>query len=64
MVKRNRPRPKIESPCIQVCRMDLDTLICQGCGRSKDQITNWILYTDEQRATIMSQLENVQNTTQ
>jgi predicted Fe-S protein YdhL (DUF1289 family) len=37
----------IRSPCIRVCTYDKD-FICQGCGRTRDEITEWF-YTDDAR---------------
>jgi predicted Fe-S protein YdhL (DUF1289 family) len=40
----------VESPCIGVCNIDFDvTDICQGCGRSIDDIANWSVYTNEDK---------------
>jgi predicted Fe-S protein YdhL (DUF1289 family) len=38
------------SPCIKVCRLDLDDR-CYGCGRTRDEIARWSLMSlDERRA--------------
>lgn len=29
----------LASPCIQICRIEAG--ICQGCGRTLDEITRW-----------------------
>ena len=42
------------SPCIKQCKLVND--ICTGCKRTKEEITNWTRYTDEQRSKIMSWL--------
>lgn len=31
----------IPSPCINVCRMDPATSLCEGCLRTLDEITAW-----------------------
>ena len=31
----------VDSPCIKVCVVDLDTGHCIGCGRSKLEIAGW-----------------------
>ena len=32
---------KIISPCIGVCKLDIDSNICVGCLRTADEIANW-----------------------
>jgi uncharacterized protein len=46
----------IESPCILVCSIDLATGFCFGCGRTRDEIGAWMLYSPEQRTAIMQDL--------
>ena len=44
---------EVESPCIDVCRMDPDTRLCEGCFRTLDEIAAWSqLSTDERRAVL------------
>ncbi|MEK1931184.1 MAG: DUF1289 domain-containing protein [Pararhizobium sp.] len=43
----------MESPCILVCSIDMKTGYCFGCGRTRDEIGAWTLYTPEQRRNIM-----------
>ena len=54
----------MESPCILVCSIDMVTGYCFGCGRTRDEIGAWSLYTPEQRRAIMAELparlENVE----
>ena len=46
----------IESPCILVCSIDMKTGFCFGCGRTRDEISQWIAMTSETRRAIMSEL--------
>ncbi|MAS06294.1 MAG: DUF1289 domain-containing protein [Ahrensia sp.] len=46
----------MESPCILVCSIDLETGYCFGCGRTRDEISGWTLYSPEQRREIMAGL--------
>lgn len=46
----------IESPCILVCSIDLQTGYCFGCGRTGGEIAGWIGMTVQQRREIMAQL--------
>jgi predicted Fe-S protein YdhL (DUF1289 family) len=32
--------PEVASPCIQVCQLDPQQ-VCQGCGRTLDEIAEW-----------------------
>jgi uncharacterized protein len=46
----------IESPCVNVCVIDPRTRLCEGCGRSIDEIGSWRSYTPEERRRIMAVL--------
>ena len=46
----------MESPCILVCSIDMVTGYCFGCGRTRDEIGRWTLYTDAERRAIMTTL--------
>ncbi|MDT8408683.1 MAG: DUF1289 domain-containing protein [Wenzhouxiangellaceae bacterium] len=45
----------IESPCIDVCRLD-DQGRCVGCFRSAQEIGDWLSMDPQQRKTIMQAL--------
>jgi uncharacterized protein len=49
-------RPVIASPCILVCSIDMASGYCFGCGRTREEIGNWTLYSDAERAALMKQL--------
>lgn len=40
----------ISSPCIQVCR--LRNGACIGCYRTKEEITAWSSYSDEEKHNV------------
>lgn len=46
----------IESPCILVCSIDLETGYCYGCGRTREEIAGWISYSPDDRRQIMTSL--------
>jgi len=46
----------IESPCILVCSMDINTGYCFGCGRTRDEITGWLDMTSDTRRAVMAAL--------
>ena len=55
--KRKRIRwEDIESPCVKIC--ELVEKVCIGCGRTQDEIRDWVIMTDTQRQTIMTRLQN------
>tara|TARA_B100000424_G_scaffold188202_1_gene146307 strand:- start:1791 stop:1949 length:159 start_codon:yes stop_codon:yes gene_type:complete len=45
----------MESPCIKVCELNSE-LVCIGCGRTQDEIRDWMILTDEERKEIMERL--------
>ena len=47
----------IESPCRQVCRLGSDGL-CDGCGRSVDEIAAWIGLSAVRRAEVMKRVRD------
>jgi len=46
----------LESPCINLCHLNDDTGLCEGCGRSGAEIANWLQYTPQERSAIMATL--------
>ncbi len=46
----------IESPCILVCSIDFKTGYCFGCGRTRDEIAQWIAMTAATRSQVMAEL--------
>jgi hypothetical protein len=53
-----RIKPEIESPCVNICRMDDANRYCIGCWRTLLEIQRWTTMTDEERTAIMAQLES------
>ncbi len=45
------------SPCISVCRLDPQTQICTGCGRTIAEIAAWPNMSDAERKAVMARLE-------
>jgi predicted Fe-S protein YdhL (DUF1289 family) len=46
----------IESPCILICSIDLTTGYCFGCGRTRDEIAQWMSYSPDTRREVMAEL--------
>lgn len=40
-----------DSPCIGVCSTLFDE-VCRGCGRTAEEVSNWVFYTEAERETI------------
>jgi hypothetical protein len=45
------------SPCINVCRMDERTGLCEGCFRTIDEIACWSGYAREDKLAVLAKLE-------
>lgn len=46
----------IESPCIRFCQISPSRGICEGCGRTLDEIGGWLSLTPAERRAIMARL--------
>jgi hydroxymethylglutaryl-CoA lyase len=44
----------VPSPCIDVCRMDAQSGLCEGCLRTVDEIAGWSTATDAQKTHILA----------
>lgn len=42
----------VPSPCIDVCRMNVQTGWCEGCARTLDEIAAWAAMTDVQKMAV------------
>jgi predicted Fe-S protein YdhL (DUF1289 family) len=47
---------RASSPCIRVCTLDPETGLCEGCGRTRDEIGRWFRLSEEERLKIMADL--------
>ena len=47
---------RASSPCIRVCVLDPVTGLCEGCGRTREEIGRWYRLTEEERIAIMDTL--------
>ena len=45
---------RVSSPCIRVCTLDPETGLCEGCGRTREEITRWYRIPEEERQLIMA----------
>lgn len=46
----------VESPCTKICTIDPSSGYCLGCGRTGNEIANWLAYTADGRRRIMAAL--------
>ncbi|MDN7177491.1 DUF1289 domain-containing protein [Caballeronia sp. SEWSISQ10-4 2] len=47
----------VASPCIDVCRMNPSTGLCDGCFRTIDEIAGWSSFDDTRKAAVLKQAE-------
>lgn len=50
------PSQKPSSPCTKVCVLDAASGLCEGCGRTRDEIGLWGSLPESQRLAIMALL--------
>jgi predicted Fe-S protein YdhL (DUF1289 family) len=51
-----RKPPRVKSPCVNVCVMEVAGGYCRGCARSLDEITDWVRYSDRERQAVIDAL--------
>lgn len=51
---------KVPSPCINVCKMNAQTGLCEGCFRTIDEIAQWSTATEEAKRKIWEEIERRQ----
>jgi predicted Fe-S protein YdhL (DUF1289 family) len=44
------------TPCVGICQMTLNSEVCKGCKRTKEEIENWDSYTYYHQMKIMNRL--------
>ncbi len=44
-----------DSPCIGICSTLFDE-ICQGCGRTAAEVSNWVFYSDDEKQVIWDRI--------
>jgi hypothetical protein len=44
------------SPCVRICTMDVEAGLCEGCGRTLDEIAGWVRMDEAGRQAIMAAL--------
>lgn len=46
----------VPSPCIDVCKMDSRTGLCEGCFRTIEEITAWSRIGDDDKRAILARV--------
>ena len=46
----------VPSPCISVCRMDAQSGLCVGCGRTLDEIVRWTSTPEAGRRAVWARI--------
>jgi predicted Fe-S protein YdhL (DUF1289 family) len=46
----------MQTPCIDVCSIDSASGLCAGCGRTIEEISGWMSFSDEKRQHLMAVL--------
>ena len=47
----------MKTPCKRICVL-VDHKICEGCGRTWEELKEWSFYSDKQREEIMDRLKD------
>jgi predicted Fe-S protein YdhL (DUF1289 family) len=48
----------VPSPCVSVCRMDMNTGYCEGCRRTLDEIAAWGRMPDDDKRAVWVEIAN------
>jgi predicted Fe-S protein YdhL (DUF1289 family) len=51
----------VSSPCIRICVIDPVSKLCEGCGRTLQEIAHWSRLSETERLAIMARLEERRN---
>lgn len=51
---------EIKSPCVNICQVNLEG-VCQGCGRTTDEIAKWWSMTNEEKQQVLENIEKRQD---
>jgi hypothetical protein len=46
----------VPSPCVSICRMDMNTGLCEGCLRTLDEIAAWGRMTEGDKREVWAEL--------
>lgn len=46
-----------DSPCIAICSTTQGDAVCQGCGRTFEEVSVWVVMTDDQKREVWERIE-------
>jgi predicted Fe-S protein YdhL (DUF1289 family) len=46
----------VPSPCVAVCRIDPATGQCEGCARTLDEISDWLIFDAPERLIVWQRI--------
>lgn len=46
----------VSTPCTRICILAPATGLCEGCGRTRDEIARWSGMSEEARLAVMAKL--------
>ena len=49
------PSP-VPSPCVNVCRMNAASGLCEGCARTLDEIATWAALDDDAKRAVWARI--------
>ena len=49
---------KIQTPCKNICDLDIKKQVCKTCKRTKDEIASWLDYTPSERKAVMKRIKD------
>lgn len=47
----------VNSPCVNICKMDARSGLCEGCLRTIDEIAVWSVLSDDDKRAVVAELE-------
>ena len=47
----------VDSPWNDICTTDPESGLCVGCGRTQNEIANWLIYSDREKAIVLKALK-------
>ncbi len=47
---------RVSTPCVNFCWIEASHGLCEGCGRTRDEISRWYLLSEDERLAIMASL--------
>jgi predicted Fe-S protein YdhL (DUF1289 family) len=51
-MKRIEPPIEVPSPCAAICRIDAASGLCEGCARTLDEISDWLILEPAERFAV------------